>query len=85
MSALYEAPVAPFQWDPVRVRYFFSGRPKPDHDPSSVCDTGDSDLCFKVEIGKFYICRPPDDDETHSPFWIAEIAKRGRPFISVFR
>ena len=85
MSALYEAPMAPFQWDPVRVRHFFSGRPKPDHDPSSVCDTGDSDLCFKVEIGKFYICRPPDDDETHSPFWIAEIAKRGRPFISVFR
>ena len=79
MTDLYEAPMARFQWDPVRVRHFFSGAPKPDKDPAGARDASDADLCFQVKVGSYYIVRPSDDDETQSPFWIAEVAKRGRP------
>ena len=78
MTELYEAPMAKFQWDPVRVRHFFSGAPQPDKGPAGGRDESDADLCFKLEVGKYYIVRPADDDDTHSPFWIAEVAKRGQ-------
>ena len=79
MTDLYEAPMAGFQWDPVRVRHFFSGAPKPDQDAAGDRDESDADLCFQVKVMHYYIVRPSDDDETGSPFWIAEVAKRGRP------
>ena len=70
--------MASFQWDPVRVRHFFSSHPQPDLGPSDARDASDADLCFKVEVGKYYIVRPADQDETKSPFWIAEVAKKGQ-------
>ena len=46
---------------------------------AEMADASHADLCFQVKVGSYYIVRPSDDDETQSPFWIAEVAKRGRP------
>ena len=77
MTSLYEDPMAKFQWDRARVAHFFSGAPVADPSGSSSVDECDASLPFPLQMGAYYLVRPPDDANS-CPFWIAEAAKRGQ-------
>ena len=77
MARLHLADPAPFSWDTEMVNEIF--RPVESFDVA----TGPKraklpELPFPVRVGCFYLVNPHEDDKT-SPFWIAQIATKGKP------